>query len=342
MAVKAIDVPVEQLSIPDEAKIFGPWPKGMDNKLDDTSLPKELLRNAVNVDVDNTGRVRTRKGLAKVESCVSGRDAFGCPVGLLFVDESIQKCLTASGIVEVRRGVKSPIAYEYALGKAYCTDGVSCWTVGLSGTATAWGDPLPSVDVDFITSDFDTYPDLYVPVRPGRLLAYHFGRMYIVDAIEPNVVWFTEPYALGRVKLQKGFLQFASEVRVFAPVSDGIWCATAEETWWLDGTDPSEFADKIMTANPTLNYGGVFGTGVKVPNDNDVMWMSQRGAIRASPGGKLKNLQEANVAVSYSSAGAAIFKEQDGIRSYVATIIPDQPSPLVSETWAASETERKL
>lgn len=324
---------------PQQTPGLGPW-SGMNNCLPAHSLPPDKLRNAVNVLIDATGRVRTRPGLEEDYAGSGCHSFFACPLGRFFVEGGVLKQHTG-GAATALRNVAGPVAYEYVNGEVYCTDGAQIWKIDASLAVAAWGDAASTGEADFTNSTFDIYPEVYSPPPPGSILRYHFGRIYIVDADDPRIVWFTEPYAFGRVKLQKGYLGFESPVRIFESVSDGIWCATDECTWWLAGTDPSEFAQQLMTVNPQLNYGGVARSSVKVPFDNDVMWMSPYGAVRAAPGGQIKALHENDVAVSPAAVGASLILEADGNNHFISTIIPTGPSVFANKDWVTEETERR-
>lgn len=65
---------------------LGPWPKGMNNRTSETSIPQnEQLRDALNLDVDSEGGVRRRIGTTRIVSATDVRSLFSTPNGLLYV-----------------------------------------------------------------------------------------------------------------------------------------------------------------------------------------------------------------------------------------------------------------
>lgn len=398
---------------------IGPWKNGIDNRLPEYSIPQELkarpgeaavsamLRNAVNVDLDNTGRARSRRGLTRVYDGVGTHSVYACPLGTFFVEAGVLKKLTAANSAQaVVPGIVGKVAYEYVNGTMYfcdsldtyklTADGVSPWgvapptltavgTSGLlppgrytvmakavdaSGEESGSSNPiqldLPSGGGVAVTTSsparvfmttangsvfystgatpssartITTLPSgeetaAHFVTRPpvGDFIRYYRGRIYVGSK---KGLWYSDAYAFGWFDASN-FLQFTDDITVFEPVEEGIWIVHGDETAFIRGENPDDFRYE-----PQLWYGAVAKTTARVPNSKDVLWMSHRGAVLGNSSGKAANLQERFVAVNPGSEGAAIVRERDGIRQFIATLTPTSTSEFASPDWAAAETTRK-
>lgn len=170
------------------------------------------------------------------------------------------------------------------------------------------------------------------PPPPGRIIQHFNARMYVAAR---NLLWYTEPYALDRVMPSKNFYAFTDPITVVEPVEAGL-IVVADKTYLLRGDGPDKFESETK-----LPYGAVFGTSCKVPNSNQVMWYSTKGAVVAEQDGTVKNIQEANVAAGTGDSGAAIARDSNGTRQFVASIAGAAVSPLVSSDFFEAEVVRK-
>lgn len=131
---------------------LGPWPAGMNNVASDYALPTSkygrvvALRNAVNVDVDDSGKISRRKGFTPAAAMAGAhslwRDATGGDA-YVFEGETLKQFNgAAAAAVGVVPGVKSPVSYVKARDKVYFTSlGASGRVSG--GALSTWGVELP-------------------------------------------------------------------------------------------------------------------------------------------------------------------------------------------------------
>ena len=181
-----------------------------------------------------------------------------------------------------------------------------------------------------------TLENLFIsPAPTGRIIRFYKGRAYVVDA--SGGVYYSEPLEYDHFNLLDNYLQFPEPVDIFEPVKGGIFLAYGNHTDFYAGT-PEEGFDITYDK---FNYGGVFGTGKKVLNSDEVCWQSQRGMVVGGPGGQCKNVQEANVAVESAVSGAALIREQDGVRQFIASLKQPTNSPLAATAWITAEQIRR-
>ena len=125
---------------------FGPFTKGVNNRLPSMALGRDQLRNAVNVDIDNSGHLHRRQGATSAVSGTAVRSAWsdgdtGC---VYFADGTALKRFTPDGappyvatpVATVTAGAN--IVYERYLGQVFWSDGVLTGQI-VGGVNQSWG-----------------------------------------------------------------------------------------------------------------------------------------------------------------------------------------------------------
>jgi hypothetical protein len=166
---------------------------------------------------------------------------------------------------------------------------------------------------------------------PGDVLEYHNGRIYIANN---NILWFTEPLRYGLVKPMKGFLQFPKRITIVKAVDDGIYVCS-DRTYWISGVDTPQFHQREV-----LPYGGVFGTGINIPNFDAVAWFSKRGIVFGGENGEVLNIMQDRVAVGTYGYGAMLWREHKGLRQIVADLWDGELNTYAAPDYVALETAR--
>lgn len=171
------------------------------------------------------------------------------------------------------------------------------------------------------------------PPPAGNIIRHYNGRMYISDG---KVTWYSDPYSFDHFRYAESFLQFPYETTIMEPVDTGIFFANDKETSFYSGNPEDGF-----NVIEKFDYGGIYGTGRKVPNSSDVMWMSTRGFVRGTATGELRNVQEENVATEKGTTGASLVREQDGIRQIIGSINDPTTSNLAATSFIEAEIIRR-
>lgn len=174
-----------------------------------------------------------------------------------------------------------------------------------------------------------------VPPPLGVALAYYNGRIFIVDAADPTVVWFTEATDYGHVDMRKNFYKFGADVTMLAAVNDGLYVA-ADQTYFIAQAGSAEHFQRVV-----LEAGAVFGSAATIPNTTDAIWMSERGAVLGKDGGEVSVLSGAQVSTGGMIDGAALVREQNSIRQYVVVGSNSQVSALQAGSYAEAEIIRR-
>lgn len=158
----------------------------------------------------------------------------------------------------------------------------------------------------------------------GEIVAYHYGVLYVVSG---NIVYPSTAYGYELFDL-RDFIAFDSQVRIFAPVDDGIWVGTDKEVAWLSGVDPTKF-EKTTRAE----IGSVKGTLAYVSNDalpeikeniqeaRVALWWTDEGVCAGYPSGTLHKLTESRYRPTIDGQnGAGFVIEETGGHRYIAVI----------------------
>lgn len=191
----------------------------------------------------------------------------------------------------------------------------------------------PSYEIDKVsnTAAFRLQTQFGMKPPAGDILEYHNGRIYIANN---NILWFTDALRYGLVKPMKGFLQFPKRITVVKAVDDGLYVCS-DRTYWVSGVDTPQFHQREV-----LPYGGVFGTGINIPNFDAVAWFSKRGIVFGGENGEVLNIMQDRVAVAEYGYGAMLWREHKGIRQIVADLWGGELNTYAAADYVALETAR--
>ena len=169
----------------------------------------------------------------------------------------------------------------------------------------------------------------------GVALAHFNGKVYIVDAMDSSVVWFTEALDYDHVNIRKNYYKFGAPVTVIAAVDDGVYFV-ADQTWFISGA-----GGDAPVRRPVLEATGILGSEASIPDTTDVIWMSDRGAVIGKNGGEVQVLSGKQVSTGDMIDGAAFVREQDSVRQYVMVGGSKDTSALQAGSYAEAEVIRR-
>lgn len=79
-----------------------------------------------------------------------------------------------------------------------------------------------------------------------------------------------------------------------------------------------------------------------LPDSDEVMWLSERGLMKGSTGGKAVNMTERQIAMEGYTRAAMGLLERDGHRSVMVVGESANPTALLSTDWVADEAAREV
>lgn len=274
------------------------------------------LAEAINVFIDDSGRIRRRKGLTSTSVTsaahslyASGDDCLFVSAGSLYrLHKDFSTALLQAGVGNARMAyveVNDEIFYANGI-----TNGVYAGGAVSSWRASSYVGP-------------DTTKVLQAPPI-GTHLAYHAGRILIA---QQNVVWMTRPFDFYHVDMVRGFLLFPAKVLMIRSVMDGFWVGTRKHIHWISGTSVENFTDTIRASYSVVEWTDVEVEAELVADVSEplqrqqgpaVMVTTTKGVCYLGQGGRFVNLTRDEIDLPTTTTGSAVFKDGE----YIACLHP--------------------
>lgn len=402
--------------------VYRGWPKGVDNRAPDHAVPDNALRDAVNVNVRTSGKVKSRSGLEQAIASPGAHSVFSDGAQMLWAtatalyrcgadlapellltdsrladpiscvavngdiywsNEAINGKVTAAGAYEpwgIEVPTTAPVAAGTTAGTLPRLYDVTCTFVTASGEESGAGPVVsvlcgdePTIRLTGIPQSSDSRvvaTRVYVtnvdgkvyyrntdvsagqtavtlsgffangaplrtqfnsPPPPGQLLAYLNGTIYIASG---STVWYTEALRYGVHDNVGNFFMHPERVTLLAAVPDGLYISS-DQTYFYSNVGTEDVRRRAV-----LPYRAVEGAVTELPDTKDVMWFSDRGFVRGTLGGQVKNLTEDQLAVGKYGRGAMGFDITDGHQSVIALLSDPVEDAAQSPDYTAGEASR--
>ena len=164
------------------------------------------------------------------------------------------------------------------------------------------------------------------PFPACHTLRYAHGRMY---GLAGNVLWWSEPYRIGLVHADN-HLVLGAEATLLEPMETGLYVADHKRTYWMDGTDPDQWRQRVVHPHPAAPGGSVkadaswFGGESAAPV---AVWASANGVFcMGSEGGSVRVLRDNAFVFNQHAERAALgVFEFDGIRQIAMSAMGGTP-----------------
>ncbi len=166
-------------------------------------------------------------------------------------------------------------------------------------------------------------------------LAYSNGRLYMIDAADPRIVWFTDALDYDHVDLRRNYYLFGSPVTLIAGVNDGLY-ACADKTYFISNAGTGEHFQRER-----LEFGAIAGSMQEIPDSDSVIWMSPRGPVIGKIGGEVQLLADKMIAVGGMIEAASMVREKDGLRQFVVVGNNSDASAMQAGSYAEAEIVRR-
>jgi hypothetical protein len=175
-----------------------------------------------------------------------------------------------------------------------------------------------------------------IPPPPGQLITPHAGCMFIAQG---NQVYFTDPHSLDLVSVGESVAanpviniwQFVGDVTFLEAVTDGLYIGSSDGTYWIGGNDPYN-VQQVLVDESVPEFGAVnrLQTG-------DVIWRSDAGFIKGTPGGRTERMNYDNVSMDTSEDSTTAMGRMNinGVETVIG--VPQRPKPgkLRAGDWQA-------
>lgn len=329
-----VDQPPSYPVPPPDSVIFGQF-DGLKNTVTRERLKPTELETAKNIDLDDAGQARRRRGTRRVANG-SWHSAYSDPSGLVLgvkdgvlgivqPDYTFDPLLPSVGIEHLDYVRVGDVVYFSSLLTSGKFDLVS-------GQVLPWGQT--GGDAQWISPVIIPTPTLgpvngYMLGKPPMAtdLTYWNGRIYLGCG---KMLWLTELYLYDYVDKTRTFFQFEDDITMLAAVTDGVYVGTRSMVYFLSGPTIKE-----LKRVPLMSAGAVHGSAVQVPAEqikpqinqdplsptkNAVMFLTTAGIVAGFDGGVTYNLTQADVLLPSAGQAAAMYRRQDGINQFVAVI----------------------
>lgn len=301
---------------------------GIRNTVSRERLNLGELESAVNIDIDDVGQAHRRRGFTQVDtsayhSLYDGDRKLVVKnghLGELAADYSFTSIVFVGDQELSYTNVGDTIFYASAAvsGKILSDNTQLPW--GYTGGDGTWLSPVitPTDTLGAISGKM-----LHAPPTATDIEAFN-GRIYLAAG---NVVWATELFLFDYVDRDRNYMQFEFPVTMLASVEDGLYVGTEQSFHFLSGT-----LAEGMTMRDLSNSGIIRGSVTRAPADKvhpaarqggvpvtkAIICLATDGVYALFKSGEVYNLTQDKVVFPAAVNSAALFREQDGVNSYVA------------------------
>lgn len=312
---------------PPESVMVGQY-RGIRNTVAPERLKSDELEAAVNVDLDDAGQLRRRRGYKRRATgrwhslWNAGGTILGVKDGWLGVvgNGFAHTPLLQVGADKLAFITVADTTYFSSLqiGGKFKAGAVLPWAVRAS--APEWLSPVltPTTTLGPVAGKLLSPPPL------SNVLEYFRGRLYMGVG---NTMWVTELYLYDKVDRTKNFVQFEGDITLLSSVEDGIYVGTTNGLYFLHGTFGEGQKRDIVG-----NFGVIPGSNVMLPasqvhpqarqgpfpEGSAIMFMTTEGICAGFDGGQVYNLTRATVQFPDSIYAAGLYRQDLGGSSYVA------------------------
>lgn len=316
--------PGKQDAVPPESVLLQQF-AGLKNTVSAERLAPGELEIALNIDIDDVGQPRRRRGTQLV---AAGN------WHSIFTTES-------GRVVGVRNGVLGEILPDFSFNSFgyFCGDALLAWEQigerlffssdfvsgivngdevsvwGQIGGAGIWLSPVvnPTATLAPIRGKLLGKPPM------ATALAYWNGRMYLANG---KTLWATELYLYEVVDRTKNFMQFESDITAIAAVTDGIYVGTQTGIFFLSGNSFDKLARISVGAYGCAPRSMVKAIPDGLPNQKTVsraaiLCMTDQGLCVGYDAGVFSIMTDDNVWFPKFESVAAMVRKQDGYQSYI-------------------------
>lgn len=305
--------------------------QGIRNTVSRERLALGELETARNVDLDDVGQARRRRGYARKDASdwhslrtIGGR-ILGVKDGMLGIvgtDYSFTSLGTVAGAERVSYAQVGEVTYfSSAVCSGKIVDGaVQPW--GHISAERTWVSPVavPTATLGAVSGKLLGPPPLATEIE------YYKGRIYLGH---DKWLWHTELYQYDYVETVRGFVPLEKPITLVMAVEDGLYVGTEGGLYFLGGTASEGLKLSPILSSPVLRGSGVVVPlgdvqsqlgDAKLPESEVPMFMTQAGICVGLDGGRVHNLTRGRVVFPGAASAAALYREDQGVTQYLAVV----------------------
>lgn len=304
---------------------------GLRNTVSEERLALGDLSAAVNIDIDEAGQGRRRRGYALrlAGNFHSARTIAG--ITLAVRDGMLGVVNPDFSFVDLGEVGPAPLAYTNVGKTIYFASDAAAGKIE-DGTILPWGTPdgngqwLSPVAQPRETLGAISGKRLTAPPTATEIEHYK-GRIYLASE---KVLWATELYLYDHVDRNRNFVQFPDDITMVRAVGDGIYVGTSAQLLFLQGTLSAGLRQTIIMDTPVIRGSSVTvpyskahpqaRTGQPIPEGEGPMFMTVNGICLGLDGGQVYNLTQDRVVFPPGGSAAALCRVDQGATNYLAVV----------------------
>lgn len=304
---------------------------GIRNTVAPEKLTPRDLAAAVNVDLDDVGQARRRRGQA-LKIAGNFHSLWRAKSRTLVVKDGMLGQLDGYEFRSYGFGAgHERVAYTEVNDTVYFTSRATNGKVGPDGVVLPWGagdagGTWVSPVVNPTTTLGQTRGKLLGPPPLATEVEAYSGRIYLAAG---RLLWATELFLLDYVDKTRTFIQMEHDITALAAMDDGLYVGTEGGIFFLKGTMQQGLKQTQLTTAPVLRgsvarvpYSRAHPSGQQGPTRESTaaMLMATDGIYAAFDGGELLNMTHGRVEFPHAEGAAALFRFDSGTNQYIASI----------------------
>lgn len=287
----------------------------LNNRLDPAQLGDDEMSVAENVDLDNRGGFRRRKGRTSVATLTDPHSLWAAPDNSVALyghggvlkrfwdDESSTSLLPLSN--------DSALTFEVVNNLVMFSNGTDIGYV-LDGVASLLTAPSEQFKVATAAGDF---------------IALYNGRLFVLNH---DGLYYTDPYTVDQMDERNSLIPLLGTPTMLLALDDGLWVGKGDKVIWLGGGNPEEFTYKDKSSAVVAGTGVAHKSAAKFgfnATGRFALWTSSEGICLGTNSGELQVITEATLAVSLAKSGAGIIRNEGGLSHYISALRDTTASP---------------
>lgn len=262
------------------------------------------VREANNIDIDNTYAASSRSGYTSVLSGTDIHSLWSDGARCFYVDGTSLKELDVNYNSTVLRVVTSSarMVYVHVNDRYYFTNG---YEIGYIKGAATYGCMDPS-------------REFKLPLPAGSHIEYFMGCLFVSVR---NVLYISDPLC-DYYDTRTGYRQFTDDITMIRAVDNGLYISD-KKVWFVRGKGNDEFNRVEVESSPAIPYTDVrtsaesMGYGV---SGDVALWTAASGICIGDSGGTVKNLTEDRYHMAEYGRGSAFIRNKENVMHYVNTL----------------------
>lgn len=311
---------------------------GLKNTVASERLGQRDLDRAINIDLDDSGQPRRRRGFAlmsagdwhSIVGPLAGKcyGVFNSMLGIIRPDASFFSLDVVIGDV--------PVCYDVVDQQVYFSSANMSGVITINETVQPWGETDGQGFWDSpVNAPTPTLGEvggklLGDPPRATDIAAFH-GRIYLASG---KTLWRTELYRYHYVDRTKNFYQFEYDITLVIAVDDGLYVGTTGGLYFLqeERVIMREFGS--LQLQRVIDSPVLRGSGVVVPVElvhpnaasqptatgTAIVFYTSDGIMAGFNAGETYNLTWERVVLPSGLSAAGLFRQDMGDNQYVAVV----------------------